>query len=166
MYINFKVYMCTLTSNWTCVRLHMFFKLHVYTKLHSNIPKLHSDISPLLSAPRSNRLLLAVVVMLRTRVVDARIVVALVVDRIESFTGATMVKFWLFAHLVLQLLFILQFVSKFYYVQEYFPKNLIVQSRRSKCSDFLQHWSLPFCFILFMPQMFLICKKKFFWLVP
>ena len=82
-------------------------------------PKLNSDIALPLSTSRSNRFLLAVVA-----------------DRRESFAGATMVKFWLFAHLVLQLLFILKFVSKFYYVHEYFPKLLIVQSRPSKYSDF------------------------------
>ena len=74
--------------------------------------------------------------MLGTRVVDVGIVVTLVADRRESFTGETMVKFWLFTHMVLQILFILKFGSKFYYVHEYFPKLLIVKSRPSKYSDF------------------------------
>ena len=99
-------------------------------------PKLHSNITLPLSTSRSNLLLLAVVVMLGTRVVDIGIVDTLVADRRESFTGATMVKFWLFAHLVLQLLFILKFVSKFYYIHEYFQKLLIVQYRPSKYSDY------------------------------
>ena len=42
MYINFKVYMCTLTSNWTYVHLHLFFKLQVYTYICS----LNSSIQP------------------------------------------------------------------------------------------------------------------------
>ena len=99
-------------------------------------PKLHSDIALPQSVLRLNRLLFAVVVMLMTRVIDAGIVVVLVADRRDSFTGATIMKFRLFSHLILQLLFILQFFSKFYYIHEYFPKLLIMQSRPSECSDF------------------------------
>ncbi|WZZ58560.1 hypothetical protein YC2023_058667 [Brassica napus] len=54
--------------------------------------KLHSNIALPLSTSKSNRLLLAVVVMLGTRVVDVGIVVTLVADRRESFTGETMLS--------------------------------------------------------------------------
>ncbi|WZZ78507.1 hypothetical protein YC2023_099079 [Brassica napus] len=56
-------------------------------------PKLHSDIALPQSVLRLNRLLFAVVVMLMTRVIDAGIVVVLVADRRDSFTGATIMNF-------------------------------------------------------------------------
>ncbi|CAF1705459.1 unnamed protein product [Brassica napus] len=53
------------------------------------------------------------VVMLEILVVAVRIVIASAADLRESLIGATMVNFFYLQHMVLQLLFILQFISNF-----------------------------------------------------
>ena len=86
------------------------------------------------SMSNSSHLLLTVVTMVGNRVVAAEIIVALVADERESFTGTTMVNFWLFANLVFQLLFIFQFAANF--VHEFALRLLIVQSRPKEYSNF------------------------------
>lgn len=104
---------------------------------------------------KSSRLLLVVVVMLGTRVVAARIVVALVADRRKSFTGATMVNFWLFARLIFQsCLFsnLSQTSCLFKFIYEFVSRPLIVQPRPRKYYDFaILVLAVLFCFVLFLP---------------
>ena len=101
-----------------------------------------------------------VVIKLGPRVVAARFVVTLVADRRKSFTGTTMVNFWLFAHLVIQLLFILQFILNFFlfkFVHEFVSKLLIMQSKPNEYSDF-ETLVLAILFYFHLYLRCLICK--------
>ena len=64
----------------------------IYREKLDKLDKLH-NVKFLFQISNSSHLLLTVVTMVGNRVVAAKIIVALVADGRESFTGATMVNF-------------------------------------------------------------------------
>ena len=96
------------------------------------------------------------VVMLEIVVVATGIIIASAADPRESLIGATMVNFLLFttygpptfAYSLIYLVQVSLQLPPIFLIVQSTPANILI----------LHHWSLLFCFILFIPQIFLICK--------
>ena len=113
--------------------------------------RLRPDRSLQQSVSNSSRILLPMVAMVGNRVVAAEIIVVLVANERESFTGATMVNCFYFHNWSFNFCL---FFNLSQICSRIFLRLLIVQSRPKKYSDFTT--LVPV--ILFLPLMFLIFK--------